>query len=569
MWNKLKKAMSTISYKKPRDTQQFYIPEMVNENDKQSGKEQTTNGRLDATPQNDEAQKNNPSDVIPNNIDSNLDYMKKSFNYTINGDIKIREFKLFGKTRAFIIYIDGMVDRNIINRDIIAPLLRNKGANNQQECSAQYIIDSVIETNAAEKIKTFEEVLSGILTGDTGVYVDGCDYYIVCETKGYEKRNVDKPQVEAVISGAQEAFNENLRTNTALIRRIIKNNNLVAEYIKIGERSNKICAVMYINGLVNPALVEEVKRRIEGIKTDFILGNGMLLQFIESERRSLFPTILSTERPDRAATNIIEGKVAILCEGEPFTLIVPVTAIEMLHTSEDMAVRSVYGTFLRIIRLAALFVATFLPGLYIAITNYHQEMIPTELLIAIGSARESVPIPTILEVILMEASFELIREAGVRVPGMLGTTIGIIGALVLGQAAVQASLVSPILIIIVALTGLGNFAIPNISFSFGVRVVRLLYIVAGAVLGFYGIAVLTVALEALAVDMKSFGVPYLTLITPRVRKSKDVLIRRAVWNQEFRPDYVNPLDIRRQPDISRQWTTEKSENGHERGDSNE
>lgn len=569
MWNNIKKLLSAISYKKSENTQRFYIPEMIPEDDKQSGKEQSTDGRLDATPQNDAKQKNNPSDVIPNNIDSNLEYMKKSFNYPANKDIKLREFKIFGKIRAFIIYIDGMVDRNIINRDIISPLLENREADIKQECCAEYILDSVIATNAADKVKTLEEVISSILTGDTGIYIDGCDYYIICETKGYERRNIDKPQIESVISGAQEAFNENLRTNVVLIRRIIKSNNLVTEYMKVGERNNKLCAVMYINGLTNPALINEVKRRIGSIKTDFVLGNGMLQQFIETESASLFPTILTTERPDRTASNIVEGKVAILTDGEPFALIAPVTSTEMLHTSEDMNVRPAYGTFLRFIRAAALFVATFLPGLYIAATNYHQEMIPTELLIAIGSARESVPIPTILEVLLMETSFELIREAGVRVPGMLGTTISIVGALVLGQAAVQASIVSPVLIIVVAVTGLGNFAIPNINFSFGIRVVRMLFIVAGAVLGFYGIAVLLVALEALAVDMKSFGVPFLTLITPKVRKSKDMLIRGAVWNQEFRPDYVNPLDLRRQPKISRQWTKKTTEYGHEEGDSNE
>ncbi|AKN30089.1 spore gernimation protein GerA [Clostridium carboxidivorans P7] len=568
--SKITSILSKISYKKPKHDEQFYIPELIPEDDKQSAKKQYANGQKNDASKNDSSQnKNNEESGIPNNIDDNLKYMKKSFNYPLNKDIKIREFKIFGNIRAFIIYIDGMVDRNIVNRDILRPLLRNNSSINQEECTVENILNSVIETNEVEKVTNMEDAIYGVLLGDTGIYVDNCNYYIFCETKGYEKRAVDKPQVENVISGSQEAFNENLRTNTVLIRRIVRNNNLVTEFLKVGERINKPCAIMYINDLVNPALVKEVKRRISSINTDFITGDGMLEQLIETESKSLLPTILSTERPDRTAASLVEGKVAIISDGEPFALIIPVTVTEMLHSPEDMSVRPYYGTLLRFIRIFALFVATLLPGLYIAVTNFHQEMIPTELLIAIGTARENVPFPTILEVLLMETSFELIREAGVRVPGTLGTTIGIVGALILGQAAVQASLISPILIIIVAITGLGNFALPNIPFAFGIRIMRVMFIAAGATLGFYGISLLIVTLLILMMDMKSFGVPYMTLIEPKGRKSHDILRRRPVWQQEFRPDYTNPLDIRRQPEISRNWTTEKPEYSHKRGDSNE
>jgi spore germination protein KA len=462
-----------------------------------------------------------------------------------------------------------MVDRNIVNRDILSPLLREREYSSSEECNLEYILNSVLETNEVERVTTFQDVILKVLMGDTGLYVDNCNYYIFSETKGYDKRPVDKPQIESVITGSQEAFNENLRTNTTLIRRIVKNNNLIIEYIKIGERSNKQCAIIYISGLANPALINEVKRRISSISTDLVLGDGVLEQYIEDSPFSLVPTILNTERPDRTAANILEGKVAIIAEGEPAALIVPVTLSELLHSPEDMSVRIFSGSLLRLIRVIALFLATFLPAIYISITNFHQEMIPTELLIAIGSARENVPFPTIVEVLFMEFSFEIIREAGVRVPGSLGSTIGIVGALILGQAAVQASIISPILIIIVSITGLGNFAIPNVSIAFAIRIMRILFIIAGASLGFYGMAILMVALGALVVDMKSFGVPFLTLISPKGRKSYDLLRRKPVWKQEFRPDYVNPLDVRRQPDISRQWTVEEPEQVHEKEDSSD
>jgi spore germination protein KA len=572
--NALTSLLSIISYKVPKDTKEFYIPEVIDENDRESGKEQNDNNQENITPKNEKAQSQNNSqdnenDSIPCDINLNLNYLKKSFNYHQNKDIKLREFKIGGRFKAFIIYIDGMVDRNIVNRDILRPLLREREYISKKECNLEYILNSVIETNEAERVTTFQDVIFKVLMGDTGVYVDGCNYYIFSETKGYDKRAVDKPQTEGVISGSQEAFSENLRTNTVLIRRIIKNNNLVTEYMKIGERSNTLCAIMYINGLVNPALVKEIKRRLSSISTDLVLGSGMLEQFIEDEAWSLIPTILNTERPDRAASHLFEGKVALIADGDPAALIVPITLSELLHSPEDTSVRWPSANLLRFIRAVAIFVATFLPGLYIAVTNFHQEMIPTELLIAIASARENVPLPTILEVLLMEMSFELIREAGVRVPGTLGSTIGIIGALILGQAAVQASIISPILIIIVAITGLGNFAIPNVAFSFGIRIIRVLFILAGATLGFYGITVLLITLEVIIVDMKSFGVPFLSLIAPKERKSYDFLRRQSIWKQELRPDYTNPLDVRRQPDISRQWTVEEPDDVHERGDSSD
>jgi spore germination protein KA len=555
--NKIKKLLSLITYKVPKDTREFYIPETTEESDKQSGKEQSSN-------------LNGLEDCIPGDINSNLKLMKKCFNYPQNKDIKIREFKIAGKVRAFILYIDGMVDRNIVNRDILRPLLNERNIDSDKDgCTLDYIINNVIETNEAEKVNSMQDAIFKVLMGDTGLYIDSCNYYIFSETKGYETRAVDKPQVEGVVTGAQEAFNENLRTNTVLIRRIIKNNNLTTEYIKVGERSNKLCAIMYINDLVNSALINEIRRRIKSIRTDFISGSGMLEQFIEDEATSLLPTILNTERPDRTASHLLEGKVAILADGEPFALVVPVTMSEILHSPEDTSMRGFNGTLIRLIRVFAVFVSTFFPSLYIAATNFHQEMIPTELLIAIASTRENVPLPTILEVLFMELSFELIREAGIRVPGVLGTTIGIIGALILGQAAVQASIISPILIIIIAVTGLGNFAIPNTSFAFGIRIIRLLLIAAGAALGFYGIALLMVALGAMIADMKSFGVPFLTIISPKTRKSSDILRRKPVWKQEHRPDYVNPTDVRRQPDISRQWTVEEPEHVHERGDSSD
>jgi len=559
---------SFLTYKKTKNIEPFYIPETKEETKKAQKvreAESRTRGIKKPVPVseiNKEKDKGNETDSrnvmnrkVSRNIDENIDLIKTVFNSDKNKDIIIREFKIGGKLRAFISFIDGMADRTTINDFILKPLLENREYS-EKDCNLDKILLEVIETNQSTMVSDCDEMIYELLVGNTCLYVDGCDYCLSNETKGFEKRSVSTPQTEGVVRGAQEGFTENLRTNVTLIRRIIKNKDLTTEFLKIGARNHNQCAVMYINGLINPVIVEEIKRRINGLDTDFIAGNGVLEQFIEENPRSIIPTIMSTERPDRAASHLIEGKAVIIAEGTPFALVAPVTLATMFHTPEDTNLRWQYGMLLRFIRILSIFIATFIPGLYVALTNFHREMLPTDILIAIAKARENVPFPTIIEVLLMEASFELIREAGIRIPGIIGNTIGIIGALILGQAAVQANLVSPVLIIIVAITGLGNFAIPDFNMAFAARISRVFFIILGAFLGFYGISLGIVATAVMLACTKSFGIPMLTPFAPKLSSSSDVVLRLPVWKQQFRPDNTNPLDVRRQPFISRKWTQE-------------
>ncbi len=487
-------------------------------------------------------------------LEENLSYIEDAFNHPDNNDIVLRRLSIGNGVNAFIFYLDGMADRNTINLSILRPLLDKSKYNDLDGKNLfDYVYNSVIETHQLEKTDTHEKAINDVLTGNTAICIDGYPNYILCETKGFDKRNVDKPQVEGVVKGPQEAYNENLRTNITLIRRILKNKGLTTEFFKLGERNNEQIAVLYLKDLADPSLVDEVRRRVKGLVTDIILGDGVLEHFIEDNPNSIFPTIISTERPDRTVAHLSDGKVVILADGSPFALIVPVTVFDFLNTPEDTSLRWQFGTFLRLVRLFAVFAASLMPGLYVALTTFHREMIPTDLLIAIAQAKENVPFPTLAEVILMELSFELIREAGIRIPGIIGNTIGIIGALILGQAAVQANLVSPVLIIIVAFTGLGNFAIPDFNLAFSMRIIRIIYIFSGAFLGFFGISLTLIILLAFGVSQKSFGVPFFTQIAPITRKSSDLLVRLPIWKQELRPDYANPLDIRRQPKISRKW----------------
>lgn len=569
--------ISLISYKKKPQPKEFYIPE-INEGKSDDKNEEFTEVQASTTSFSDgreitgikkpipvseinkakKGKRETASDtVVSNSAAVNMEYIRKKFNYPLNKDIVIREFSIMGRYKSFLAYLDGMVDKFVINDSILRPLLTNeKYSGTPEECPLDYILENIIETNSAKKVTNPDDVIYEILTGNTVLNIDGCNFYISNETKGYEKRSVDTPQTEGVVIGPQEAYTETLRTNITLIRKIIKNNNLTAEFIKVGKRNQVLCAVVYINGLANTAVVDEVKRRIKGISTDFILGDGMLEQYMDDQPYSILPSVLSTERPDRTASHLVEGKVAVLVEGTPFAKIMPVSFETFMHSSEDYFMRWQFGSFLRIIRHIALFFAAVLPGLYVAMTTFHQEMIPTDLLIAIAKAKENVPFPTIVEVLLMEMSFELIREAGVRIPGLIGNTLGIIGALILGQAAVQANIVSPVLIIVVAITGLGNFAIPNFSMAFSIRLLRFLYILAGAYLGFYGISIMFLITAVLAADMKSFGSPYFAPVAPKTRRSFDYFLRWPLWFQRYRSDYVNSQDTVRQPEISRKWTRE-------------
>ncbi|HOV80510.1 MAG TPA: spore germination protein [Bacillota bacterium] len=583
----LGKLISLLTYK-PVSRSEFVLPELENENSRRAAPEDKSNLSYEsedsgnsgkekdtATKKPVRASKWNrvkgekghgdkgsrPQEISPD-VDVNLEIIKDEFNIPTNIDVIIREFKLAGMVDAFIVFIDGMADRGVVN-DFILRQLMNPGQfeNYKGGCVLEYVTGNVLSVNQAKKLKKYEEAITQILMGVTVLFADRCDSCLAIETRGYEKRGIEKPATEAVVRGSQEAFTENLKTSVTQIRRIIRNKDLVHEFFLIGKQDNSMASILYIKGIANPDVVKEVKRRLASIETDFIAGDGMLEQFIEDHPWMLVPQVLTTERPDRTAANILDGKVAILTEGTPFAIIVPANFFAFIQTPEDAYLRWQYGTVLRFLRISAFFIALLLPGIYIALTNYHPEMLPTDLAIAISKSREAVPFPSIVEVLLMETSFELIREAGIRVPGLIGTTLGIIGALILGQAAVAANIVSPILIIIVAVTGLGNFAIPNYSLAFGVRILRFFFIILGGIAGFFGISAGLVMLVARAVSIKSFGVPFMAPAWPRAGRSPDILTRYPVWYQEQRPDPISPVNKKRQPGISRGWVKGKPPEG--------
>jgi len=494
---------------------------------------------------------------VSKSLTENLDYLRKVFHVPKNQDVVIREFNVAHKIPACVVFIDGMVETTIITQFTLPQLMDiNPFRGFEGGCALDFIEKNVLPVHQVERMSNFREIIPEILSGLTIILIDGCDECLAMESRGFETRTISAPVTETVVHGSQEGFTENMRTNITLVRRIIKNENLVTEFITVSKANNGRAALLYIEGLTNPRIVKEVKRRIESINVKYISGSGMLEQLIEDKSFMIFPQVISTERPDRVASFLMDGKAVLICEGTPFALAMPITFFDLYHTSEESNVRWQYGTFMRLVRLIGMLLAALLPGMYTALILFHQEMIPTSLLSSIVVSRAAVPFPTIVELLLMEFSFELIREGGIRVPGVTGNTLGIIGALILGQAAVQAGLVSPILIIIVAVSGLGSFAIPNYSLSLGIRIIRFFLIFFGCIGGFYGISAGVTILFAMALSMKSFGVPFFTPVAPYASHNTDTIIRAPIYEQKYKPDYLNAGDEIQMGDEPRGWKAE-------------
>lgn len=491
------------------------------------------------------------------NIEDNFIMLETVFHLPENADVVVREFQVALKppVKALVAFLEGGASSKMIDEFVLQPLmlLSNLDMGGMPNQVPEIVKQRLLPGNQVEEKHDMKDAIEGILAGTTAVFVDGYPSVFLVETKAWPHRGVERPVTENVVRGPQDAFVEDVRTNTALVRKRLKNDALVTEMLKVGRLNKSDCALMYIDGIINPKLVKEVKRRIEAIKTDYVADSGMLQQIIEDNAYALISGILSTERPDRVAAYLAEGHMAIIMDGNPFALVVPVVFWGLLHSPEDYYLYWPFGIMLRWIRLLAFVVALLTPAFYIAMTNFHPEMIPTDLLYAIAASRERVPFPVIAEVVLMEISFELIREAGVRIPTVIGPTIGIVGALILGQAAVAASVVSPILVIIVAITGLGSFAIPNYSLSFSLRILRFGFILLAAGFGFYGITVGLFVMVMQLCGQKSFGVPFMSPVAPFRPTSGDVVTRYPYYMMNEKPGYLRLKEQKRQEPVIRTW----------------
>lgn len=486
--------------------------------------------------------KENQNKVLTGNLEVDLEELKRIFFYPKNKDFTIRSLHIKSLNMAgIIIYLNGSTCVNTLVSDVITPLIEDFNEDLGEDI-VKGVINKIIHTKIAEKISDISQITTSITKGNALLLIENSKEAISISASDFEHRSVEKPVNENTIKGPNEAFVESATVNRSLIRKHIKYENLVAESIEVGENSKNDVYMMYIEGIADEELVKNIKTRIQDIKSECVSNVSMLEQFIEERSYSLIPTILYTERPDRAAAFLNEGHVVMIIDGSPACLIAPVTFWSFFHTAEDQYERWIYGNFIRIIRLFAVLISLLVPALYIAMSNFHAEMIPSDLAVSIAAAREVLPFPIIVEVLLMEVAFELIREAGVRIPTTIGPTIGIVGALILGQAAVEANIISPILVIIVSITGLSSFALPDISLSYAIRISRFLFLLAGAFMGFLGISLLLTVSLAYMINITSFGVPFMSPYTPHYPSSHDFLTRAPLWKQVLRPSNISNIN---------------------------
>ncbi len=466
-----------------------------------------------------------------------------------SSDLVVRRFFIGGDIRAeaAVVYIDGLVDSSLISRDMISPLLfdTSKSAVRQSgEDAIGVIHNSLVAANEAKITDSLYDAIDGFLQGDVTLFVDRSNKAIVMNAKGWRQRSISEPASEAVIRGPRESFVENLRTNTALLRRKIKNPALTFEPMVIGRRTRTAVAISYINGLAKKSVVDEVKKRLKAIKTDAILESGYIEQYIEDAPGSIFETVGYTEKPDVAAAKMLEGRVVVLVDGTPFVLTVPYLFLESFQAAEDYYFRPFFATITRAIRVIGYLITVFGPAFYVAVTTYHQELIPTSLLITMARAREGVPFPAVVESLIMIITFEILREAGIRLPRPVGQAMSIVGALVIGESAVSAGLIGAPMVIVVAITAVSGFLVPNQNNA--TILLRLIFLVMSATFGGFGITMAILGTLVHASSLTSFGYPYLSPSVPfDLDDQKDNLVRAPLWAMISRPKKMSG-DLQRQ-----------------------
>lgn len=506
--------------------------------------------RLVSQPQTNSQSTMDNSEPLSRSIQVNLSRITNLFSDA--SDIVIREFQIgtFEPTKAFLVFVDGLVDKTMIGEDIMKPLMLELGWSQpgpQIETRNVFTLvkERVLAVGEVKEANTLEEVVDAVLSGDAVLFLDGFATALAAGTRAWESRGVEEPETEAVVRGPREGFTETLRINTALLRRKIKNLNLKFDVLKIGRQTKTDVCIAYIKGIANDKIVEEVKRRLNRIDMDSILESGYIEQLIEDAPFSFLPTVGNTEKPDVVAAKILEGRVAIITDGTPFVLTVPYLFIEALQVSEDYYSRPFYATLVRWVRFVAFLITVFAPAVYVFVTTFHQEMIPPALLVTMAAAREGTPFPAVVEALLMGIIFEILREAGVRLPRPVGQAVSIVGALVIGEAAVSAGLIGAPMVMIIAVTAIASFVTPTIIDA--VTLMRFFLTILAGIFGQFGVALGVVGLLTHMLSLRSFGAPYLSPLAPStVKDLKDVFIRAPWWAMFTRPRVIGWKDPVRQ-----------------------
>ncbi len=459
-------------------------------------------------------------------------------------DVVFRSFFIGEKIKAEVIYIDGLVNVQELEASVLSSLMGNMEENSANISSWMKEKLSVAKVT---EVKTVDECIQFISIGNPVLFIEQESQGFALGLAQYEKRSIVEPESESTIKGPREGFIESIGVNIALVRRKIKSPNLKMKSMKIGRSTQTEVVMAYMKDLADETLVEEVHNRLSRIDIDGIFDTQFIEELIEDTPFTPFPLIYSTERPDACAANLLEGRVCIFVDGSPFVLVTPATLLVLLQSSEDYYENWIYSTMIRWLRYVYFVLSLLLPSLYVAVLSYHQEMLPTKLIMSIASTRENVPFPSIVEALIMEITFEALREAGVRLPKQIGTAVSIVGALVIGQAAIQAGIVSPPMVMVVALTGIASFTVPAHNLGAAVRLLRFPMILLAGTLGLLGVMIGILSILTHLCKLRTFGVPYLSPLAPlKLSELKDLLVRAPIWKLSTRPHLTGEYNQYRQ-----------------------
>ncbi|WP_141334437.1 spore germination protein [Paenibacillus sp. tmac-D7] len=471
---------------------------------------------------------------VGNDFAARLGWFRQQLNKC--SDVKFHEVQLPGNIPFALIYIEGLIDQKLLQEQVLSPLQFELTGQSAQELLHQIVELKRLPVSYLETSTELNKALYALFEGTIVCLMDSEPQLVLFPMKSVEIRSIQQAENENVIRGPKEAFVEDIATNITMIRRRIKHPALKTEHCEFGKYTRTAVVICYVEGLCKQTLVDEVKERLSRIDIDSVLGSSYIEEFIEDNPFSPFPQVQYTERPDTLSAALLEGRVAIMVDGTPIPIIVPVTLYMLLQSAEDYYQRFIAATWIRWIRFIFLLVSFLLPSVYIAVTTFHPEMLPPNLLVTVAAARENVPFPAIVEAFIMEITFEGLREAGLRIPKPIGQTVSIIGALVIGQAAVQAGIVSAPMVIVVSITGIASFTIPHFDLGLTFRLLRFPVMILAASFGLYGVIISILLIYIHLVSLRSFGTPYLSPTAPIVFSDwKDVLIRAPWWLMKKRP----------------------------------
>ena len=480
---------------------------------------------------------------ISSNLEKNIKVIENAFQNC--GDIVKRRFFVGEKKEiaVYMIYTDNIVNGSAIEESILTNIMNRCRIDGKKEGMLKRLNEEVIAIGEMTEVKTFQEIFDAVLLGDTILLMDGNDIALQASTKGFPSRGVSEAKTEVVVQGPKDAFTEIGATNIVLIRRRIRDTKLKVKRTKVGKRSKTDVAILYMEDIVRKEILQEVENRINQIDIDVILDSGYIDQLLENKWLSPFPQLQMTERPDKASYEFLEGRVVILIYNTPFVVMVPATLNVFFQAAEDYYDRWEIMSFIRLIRYCAGFLAVALPGLYIALTVFHPSMIPTNLALKIAETRQNIPFPAVGEILIMELAFELLREAGIRLPSPVSSTIGIVGGIIIGQAAVEAGIVSPSVVIVSALTGICTFVIPNIALVSGLRLTKYIVLLFSSLLGLYGFWLALILMLIHMASLKSFHIPFLypfcSASINDYNDLEDSIFRLPLWFMKKRPIFSN------------------------------